>query len=175
VGLLQPDGGWDRSNAGLIASAHGDTSTLVDTLLDLELTASMLTALRQATPTAGRITTVVNTHANGDHCYDNALAPGAEIVASAASATEMAELPASVPAAFMRAAPDMGDLGTFLLDIFGAFHFDGIELVAPTPTFTGQLDLRVGDRPVQLIEIGPATPPATSSSMSPTPERHRRA
>jgi cyclase len=102
----------------------------------------MLTALRQATPTAERITTVVDTHANGDHCYGNAL--------------EMAELPASVLAAFMRAAPDMGDLGAFLLDIFGALHFDGIELVAPTRTFTGQLDLRVGDRQVQLIEIGPA-------------------
>jgi hypothetical protein len=43
-----------------------------------------------------------------------------------------------------------------LLDIFGAFRFDGIELVAPTRTFTGQLDLRVGDRPVRLTEVGPA-------------------
>ncbi|HET6836220.1 MAG TPA: MBL fold metallo-hydrolase [Acidimicrobiales bacterium] len=153
---LQPDGGWGRSNAGLIASADGDTSLLVDTLFDLELTADMLTALRQATPAAERITTVVNTHANGDHCYGNALVAGAEIVASEASAAEMAELPPSVLAAFIRAAPDLGDTGTFLLDIFGAFHFEGIELVAPTRTFTGQLDLRAGDRPVRLIEVGPA-------------------
>jgi glyoxylase-like metal-dependent hydrolase (beta-lactamase superfamily II) len=153
---LQPDGGWGRSNAGLVASADGDTSLLVDTLFDLELTRDMLTALRQATPAAERITTVVNTHANGDHCYGNALVAGAEIVASAASAAEMAELPPSVLAAFMRAAPDMGDTGAFLLDIFGTFHFEGIELVAPTRTFTGQLDLRVGDRPVRLIEVGPA-------------------
>jgi hypothetical protein len=29
---LQPDGGWDRSYAGLFAGADGDTSMLVDTL-----------------------------------------------------------------------------------------------------------------------------------------------
>jgi glyoxylase-like metal-dependent hydrolase (beta-lactamase superfamily II) len=173
---LQPDGGWGRSNAGLIASADGDTSLLVDTLFDLDLTADMLAALRQATPAAEPITTVVNTHANGDHCSGNALVAGAEIVASAASAADMAELPASVLAAFMRAAPDMGATGAFLLDIFGAFHFEGIELVAPTRTFTGQLDLRVGDRPVQLIEIGPAhTAGDVIVHVPATPERHRRA
>ena len=138
---LQPDGGWGRSNAGLITSGDGDTSLLVDTLFDLELTAEMLAALRQATPAAERITTVVNTHANGDHCYGNALVADAEIVASATCAAEMDDLPASLLAAFMRAAPDMGDSGAFLLDIFGAYHFDGIELVAPTRTFTGELEL----------------------------------
>jgi len=153
---LQPDGGWGRSNAGLIASDDRDTSLLVDTLFDLNLTADMLAALRQATPAAERITTVVNTHANGDHCYGNALVAGAEIVASAACAAEMAELPASVLAGFMRAAPDLGDAGAFLLDIFGGFRFDGIELVGPTRTFTGQLELTIGDRPVRLIEVGPA-------------------
>jgi cyclase len=153
---LQPDGGWGRSNAGLIASTDGEASMLVDTLFDLELTAEMLAALRQATPAAERIARVVNTHANGDHCYGNALLAGAEIVASAASAAEMDEVPASVLSAFLRAAPDMGETGAFLLDIFGAFRFDGIELVAPTRTFTGELELLVGDRLVRLIEVGPA-------------------
>jgi cyclase len=153
---LQPDGGWGRSNAGLIASADGKSSMLVDTLFDLELTAEMLAALRQETPAAERIASVVNTHANGDHCYGNALIAGAEIVASAASAAEMDEVPASVLGEFLRAAPDMGETGAFLLDIFGAFHFDGIELVAPTRTFTGELELLIGDRLVRLIEVGPA-------------------
>jgi glyoxylase-like metal-dependent hydrolase (beta-lactamase superfamily II) len=121
-----------------------------------DLTDEMLDILRQATPAAGRIGTVVNTHANGDHCYGCALVAGAEIVALAACAAEMADLPPSVLAAFMRAAADMGDSGLFLLDIFGSFHFDGIELAVPTRTFTGELDLQVGDRPVRLIEVGPA-------------------
>ncbi|HZA79077.1 MAG TPA: MBL fold metallo-hydrolase [Acidimicrobiales bacterium] len=153
---LQPDGGWGRSNAGLIASGDGNTSLLVDTLFDLELSAEMVAALRRATPAAERITTVVNTHANGDHCYGNALLAGAEIIASAASAAELADLPPSALAEFMRAAPDMGDTGAFVLDIFGGYHFDGIELVAPTRTFAGELEVTIGDRPVHLIEVGPA-------------------
>ena len=58
---LQPDGGWGRSNAGLIASGDGAASLLVDTLFDLESTAAMLAALRAVTPAAERIGTVVNT------------------------------------------------------------------------------------------------------------------
>jgi glyoxylase-like metal-dependent hydrolase (beta-lactamase superfamily II) len=153
---LQPDGGWGRSNAGLVASDDGASSLLVDTLFDLHLTGEMLAALREATPAAERITTVVNTHANGDHCYGNALVAGADIVASQACAAEMAALPPAALAGLMRAAPDMGEPGAFLLDIFGAFRFDGIELVAPDRTFTGELELAIGDRPVHLIEVGPA-------------------
>ncbi len=153
---LQPDGGWGLSNAGLVASDDGASSLLVDTLFDLHLTEQMLTALRQATPAAERIATVVNTHANGDHCYGNALVAGAAIVASQACAAEMAALPPAALAGLMKAAPDMGEAGAFLLDIFGGFDFDGIELVAPNRTFTGGLDLTVGDRPVHLLEVGPA-------------------
>jgi cyclase len=153
---LQPDGGWGRSNAGLIASGDGGSSLLVDTLFDLDLTGAMLAALREATPAAERIATVVNTHANGDHCYGNALVAGAEIVASQACALEMAGLPPAALASLMQAAPDMGEPGAFLLDIFGAYNFDDIELAAPNRTFTGELELSIGGRRVHLIEVGPA-------------------
>ena len=153
---LQPDGGWGRSNAGLVASDDRASSLLVDTLFDLDLTGEMLAALREATPAADRIATVVNTHANGDHCYGNALVGGADIIASQACAAEMAELPPSALAGLMRAAPDMGEAGAFLLDIFGDYHFDGVELAAPNRTFTGELELVVGARLVHLIEVGPA-------------------
>jgi cyclase len=153
---LQPDGGWGRSNAGLVASDDGVSSLLVDTLFDLDLTGEMLSALRETTPAAARIASVVNTHANGDHCYGNALVAGAEIVASQACAAEMAALPPAALAGLMQAAPDMGEPGAFLLDIFGAFNFDDIELAAPNRTFTGELELSIGGRPVHLIEVGPA-------------------
>ena len=58
---LQPDGGWGRSNAGLIGSGDGAASLLVDTLFDLESTAAMLAALRAVAPAAERSGTVVNT------------------------------------------------------------------------------------------------------------------
>jgi len=39
---------------------------------------------------------------------------------------------------------------------FGQFRFDGIRFTPPTRTFEGELDLRVGDKQIQLIEVGPA-------------------
>ena len=77
---LQPDGGWGWSNAGLVVD--GERTLLIDTLFDLELTGEMLRAMRDAVPAAARIDTLVNTHANGDHCYGNQLLAGARMVAS---------------------------------------------------------------------------------------------
>src|SRR6516165_3228632 len=56
----------------------------------------------------------------------------------------------------MRTAPDLGEIGAFIERIFGPFSFDGVELVPPTRTFDGELELRVGDRRVRLLEVGPA-------------------
>ncbi|MEY2418234.1 MAG: cyclase [Actinomycetota bacterium] len=151
---LLPDGGWGLSNAGLITSA-GD-SLLVDTLFDLALTGEMLEAMRGVTRTAP-IATVVNTHANGDHCYGNSLLPDAEIVASAAAAKEMDETPPAVLAAMVKAAPQMEPvLGRWIEAAFGPYAFDGIELRAPTLTFDGVLSVALGDRSVELLEVGPA-------------------
>jgi glyoxylase-like metal-dependent hydrolase (beta-lactamase superfamily II) len=147
---LQPDGGWGYSNAGLVV---GDgSSLLVDTLFDLKLTAAMLNSMKQATETAP-ISTVVNTHANGDHCYGNQLVEGANIVASSATAREMTEVPPSMLAALNKAPGEVGDL---FRSFFGDFEFDGIDLSLPTQTFDKRLDLNVGGREVQLIEVGPA-------------------
>ncbi len=152
---LQPDGGWGWSNAGLISGADG-SSLLVDTLFDLRLTAEMLEAMRKATSAAEHITTVVNTHANGDHCYGNALLGGSEIIATTRCAEEMLQLPPSTMAAMLQSADALGAAGPFLQRIFSPFSFEDVPLVVPTRTFDEQLDLQVGDRAVSLIEVGPA-------------------
>ncbi len=151
---LQPDGGWGWSNAGLIV---GDgQSLLVDTLFDLELTAAMLDSLTPVTD-GSPVDTVVNTHANGDHCYGNGeitrRRPGVEIIASVATAEEMTDVPPAMLAALNQAPGEVGDL---FRSFFGEFRFEGIELVAPTRVFEGRLDLDVGGRRVELIEVGPA-------------------
>jgi cyclase len=151
---LQPNGSWGWSNAGLIVD--GESTLLIDTLFDLRLTEEMLTVMRDAVPAARRIDTLVNTHANGDHCYGNQLVAGARIVSSEQTAAEMAELPPAAMAALVQNAPGMGQLGEFFLRCFGAFDFEGIELAIPQQTFTGELELRVGDRALSLIEVGPA-------------------
>ena len=109
---LQPDGSWGYSNAGLVTD--GEASLLVDTLFDLKLTRAMLDAMRDATPAARAIDTVVNTHANGDHCFGNALVRDATILASAACAEEMDEVPPEVLLQLVEAAPQLGAAGEFL-------------------------------------------------------------
>ncbi len=151
--FLQPDGGWGMSNAGLVV-ADG-SSLLIDTLFDLELTREMLDAMRPLTA-ARPIRSVLNTHANGDHCYGNQLVPAeAEIVASAVASEEMQR----VPPALMQALKDAdfdADVSAFVRHAFGAFRFDDIELRLPTRTFTGSLTLEVGGRRIELLELGPA-------------------
>lgn len=151
---LQPDGSWGWSNAGLIIDE--DQSLLVDTLFDLQLTQDMLDSMRAATPTAKVIDTVVNTHANGDHCYGNQLLDGAEIIASKTSAEEMNEIPPGMLAQIMNNSRALGGVGEYLTQIFGHFHFAGIIQKPPTRTFERRLDLQVGCKTVTLIEVGPA-------------------
>jgi cyclase len=135
---------------------EGDSTLLVDTLFDLHLTERMLTAMRRAVHAAARIDTLVNTHANGDHCYGNQLLKGARIVASERTVAEMTELPPAAMAALVEQAPAMGELGAFFLECFGAFDFQGIELVLPEETFTAELEIMVGPRSLRLLEVGPA-------------------
>jgi cyclase len=151
---LQPDGGWGWSNAGLIVGGEG--ALLVDTLFDLRLTEEMLRTMRRSVPAAARIDTLVNTHANGDHCYGNQLVGDALIVASARTAEEMGELPPAAMAALVGQAPQMGELAEFFLSCFGSFEFEGIELTLPKRTFSGELTLRAGEREIVLMEVGPA-------------------
>jgi len=151
---LQPDGSWGLSNAGLISD--GDQSLLVDTLYDLPLTQRMLDAMSDATSAARKIDTVVNTHANGDHCFGNQLVSDARIITSTATAEEWDEVPPSVMAAMLAGADQMGPAGEFLQRAFGAFEFDGLKPTPPNQTFDGRLDLKIGDRDVELIEVGPA-------------------
>jgi cyclase len=172
-------GSWGFSNAGLISD--GKRSLLVDTLYDLRLTQQMLDTMRSALPAAKRIETLVNTHANGDHCWGNQLVDGAEIVSSRATAEEMLELKPALMRFLLRSATGISHLGErsqsllrmlgrlgvprigpltegadFVQECFGAFDFRGIELTPPTKTFENKLTLTLGDKVVELIEVGPA-------------------
>ena len=152
---LQPDGTWGWSNAGLIES-RGET-LLVDTLMGLDITRDMLEEMKRKVPAAARIGKLVNTHANPDHVLGNELVRGAEIISGKAAAAEIARMN---PAGFERMAENwrqMGDGGEFFHETMGRqFDFSGVTIVAPTRTFERELTLRVGDKELRLVDLGPA-------------------
>jgi cyclase len=170
-------GSWGFSNGGLIAGPDG--SLLVDTMYDLTLTKQMLETLRSL----GRapIRTVVNTHANGDHCWGNELVKDADIISTRTTAVEMLELSPRLMATLVQAsraivrggalatwplrllgrigitrAGLLADAAPLLVERFGSFEFGPITLRPPNRTFDGALTLQLGELEVQLIELGPA-------------------
>ena len=149
---LQPDGGWGLSNAGLVVDSG--EALLVDTLFDLQHTRAMLDDFARATP--AKIRTVFNTHHNGDHWYGNELIEGAEVVASEKAASAMAHERPEMLAGMMKAAPNLGTTGEYLVHCFGRYEFAGITPKLPDVTFNGRLERRVGNKIVELIEVGPA-------------------
>ena len=177
---LQPDGSWGWSNAGLVTG--GGASLLIDTLFDLKLTREMLDTMRRSIPAAAHIDMLVNTHANGDHCYGNQLVAGAQIIASARTSEEMVTgISPGQFAALLKIAPAIGQLGEYAGRIFSLlrrepsptsngwkhlgkyvdriyspFEFDNITLTLPSKTFEGKLTLQVGDKTVELLDVGPA-------------------
>lgn len=168
---LQPNGDLGESNAGLIVGSG--ESLLVDTLWDLALTRRMLAEMRRYTATAP-IRTVVNTHADGDHCWGNQLLPGAEIVATHATRTDLlgedprvlralVQLgrPLRPLAGWRRPWPGLRAISEFaaFTGMLGRYDFAGIRVTGPRRTFTGMCTLEIGGRRVELLELGPAHTP----------------
>lgn len=151
---LWPDGGWCKSNSGLVA-ADGQ-ALLVDTLSDLPHTKELLSAVSAALP-GTRIRTAVNTHADGDHCWGNQLLGDAEIITSAGTAHEFAH---GLAPEFFRQLLDTADPdepgGRYVLEHFSAFDLSGVVVPRADRTYRERLPLSVGGVDVELIEVGPA-------------------
>ena len=151
---LQPDGGWGYSNAGLIV---GDGEVLlVDTLFTVGLTEEMLSTIRTAVPEAAHIDWLVNTHADGDHCYGNQLLTGSTILCSDTTAVEVEGDDVSVLQSALAIADGSGVVGSYFTKCFGAFDTSDVTLTPPQETFRGEISLSLAGRRVDLIELGPA-------------------
>jgi cyclase len=155
-GWLQPNGGLGESNAGLIV---GDgESLLVDTLWDTRLTRRMLGAMAPHTA-AAPIRRLVNTHGDPDHCWGNQLLAGAEIIATSATAEDVrGDDPRRLRLLALGGRLLPGGLAAFAR-LLRPYDFSGIRVTPPTRTFDGSLELDVGGRRVELIEVGPAHTP----------------
>lgn len=158
---LVPNGSWGESNAGLIVGKH--ESLLIDTLWDVPLTRTMLAVMDQFMKSAP-IRRVVNTHADGDHCWGNELLASAEIIASAASAEEMrADKPQKLiffgllgRIMSILALGDLGKVGHWFMGMVKPYDFGSVHATLPTRTFECALTLDFEGRTIELMQVGPA-------------------
>lgn len=147
--------GWGYSNSGLIVDSG--QALLVDTLRDERLTHRMLEEYRKVTGLAARdIGTLVNTHRDGDHTFGNRLMAHARILATPECAKGMRERGPEAFQAILDARPQ-GIIGDFILSVYGPpFDFVGLKPNLPTELVEQNLILRVGEKTVELLKLGPA-------------------
>jgi cyclase len=158
---LRLPGGWGETNIGLV---RGDgASLLIDTPWDQQLARSMLDALTPQTSRAP-ISLLFNTHPDVDHWWGNAELPGAEILASAASAAAMRE--EATPAAMLamrrvaqlsgRIPGRAGLLGRYVGAMLAPFAIEAVSLRFPDRTFTDRRTETIGGRELEFIDFGAA-------------------
>ena len=162
---LQPNGAWGEANAGLVVGEA--EALLIDTLWDERLAREMLDAMAPLLADR-RLSTVVNTHSDGDHWWGNAAVPATTQIVTSAPSREAMDSDAS-PAALARMSGllhhgrwvpgRLGDLSRYVSEMLGPFDFKAVSLRFPDRTFSASETLDVSGREVQLIEVGPAHTP----------------
>jgi glyoxylase-like metal-dependent hydrolase (beta-lactamase superfamily II) len=148
---LQEDRGLGCSNSGLVNRGGG---LVVDTFWDLPHTRELIAQYARVWTAPAR--RVVNTHANGDHCWGNQLFPGAEIIAHRLCAAAFGrESPAVMQ--MLRDARGAGDPATAALAArLADWDFTGVEPVPPTTVLDDHLALDLDGVRAELIYVGPA-------------------
>jgi len=158
---MVPNGSWGETNLGLVSC--GGRSVLIDTAWDLRFTREFLAAAH-AIVEKSPVECVVNTHADGDHCWGNQLFAGRTIIGSHRCIAQMDHLrpraleALRVAARLARRLPVEGvaEFGRYVENMFEPYTFRGIELVKPTDGFSGEKTLTLGGVDIVLREVGPA-------------------
>jgi cyclase len=149
---LEPPGSWGLANSGLVIA--GNQALVVDTQNDMPLSGTFRAAVDDVRGDA-TVTTVVNTHADGDHWNGNLRFEGARILASEATVTAMRDMWLDPSRMDQMAGADTA-LGRFIQWRLDTFDFNDWRSVYPTEAFTGEMQLDIGGRGVELLQVGPA-------------------
>lgn len=169
---MPPFAGWGHTNIGLVAGDGG--ALLIDTPWDLDRARSVLDGLGPrlgATP----LTTVFNTHCDGDHWWGNAAVPGAEIVTSETTLAAMRAEPGPGEVNRLRRLASItgrvpgraGRMGRYVATMLDPFAFERVQLRLPERTFSGRREETVGGRDVVFIELGGAHSPSDAVVLVP--------
>ena len=157
---MVPNGAWGETNIGLI-DCNGQ-SVLIDTCWDLKFTREVLAG---AAPILKRspIEFVINTHADGDHCWGNQLFADKTIIATQACIQQMHHLhPRSLQALklggrVLRRLPfaNLDCFGHYMAEMFAPYDFRDIRLTEPTEGFSQRKVITVRGTEIVLMEAGP--------------------
>ncbi|RSS85501.1 MBL fold metallo-hydrolase [Streptomyces sp. WAC02707] len=146
---------WGMANCGLVVSEG--QALVIDTPYTPALTDAFLAAARTAAGPDVPLDRVAVTHANGDHTWGLQQLPGADVFATHATLEHQCLEPKPQQLQTLIHDTDPGQpLGWYFRKNFSRFDFAGIQVLPPTTTFTGRHDLTVGQKPVELHEVGPA-------------------
>jgi len=161
---MVPNGAWGETNFGLI-DCKGK-SVVIDTGWDLRCTREFLDGVSELL-THSPVHSVINTHADGDHCWGNQLFENLPIIATHACIGHMHHLEPRSLRLLAKASRVMKMLPVAGLDILGhyagqmiaPYDFSGIRLTEPNRGFSGEETITVNGIDLVLQELGPAHTP----------------
>lgn len=157
---MVPNGAWGETNLGLII---GDgSSVLIDTCWDPALMQEVNNHIAPAIANAP-IELVINTHADGDHCWGNQLFHDKQIIGSDACIAQMKHYhPHSLSALkqagkLLRHIPFAGIdcFGHYMSEMFAPYDFSKVRITLPTHGFQEKKLLRIGGTELVLFNVGP--------------------
>ncbi len=131
---VQPDGTWFINNCGFVVG--DDAVVAIDTTSTEARTRALLETIRSVSPQPVR--TVINTHHHGDHTHGNYLFEEASIVAHRRCRDVMVS------------AGGIADYSA----AFPAVEWGNLQFRPPDQSFTGTMDIEVGDLTLELREFG---------------------
>lgn len=157
---MVPNGSWGETNIGLI-DCNGQ-SVLIDTCWDLRFTREVLTGAATILKRSP-IEFVINTHADGDHCWGNQLFADKTIISTQACIRQMHHLhPRSLHALklggrLLRRLPftRLDGFGHYMAEMFAPYDFRDIEITEPGEGFNERKEITVGGTEIVLMEVGP--------------------
>ncbi len=157
---MVPNGAWGETNIGLIDC--GGQSVLIDTCWNLNFTRELTSAcadLLQRSP----IEYVINTHADGDHCWGNQLFADKPIIATNACLRGMhhyspGSLRAMTHSARVLSRLPLGSIrlfGHYMASMFAPYDFSDVQITEPNETFSDEKILTVNGVEIVIQEVGP--------------------
>lgn len=157
---MVPNGSWGETNLGLIDCAG--SSVMVDTGWDLRCTQEMLEACAEIT-TESPIELVINTHADGDHCWGNQLFADRPILATHACIRQMALTPPLALRALyhgcacLRHVPLAGidQFGHYMREMLRPYDFADVRITPASQGFSQRETLQVRGVEIEVLEVGP--------------------